>query len=128
MKVSHNWLKNLVDINSTPLELSEKLSIGGFEVDALEDCSKNVAGVVIGKVLSVEKHQSADKLSVCRVDIGDDKNLQIICGARNIKPNIHVYVATVGAHLNSINLTIKSSEISLIVDYCVYNGSISINF
>ena len=67
MKVSHNWLRTLVDINSTPLELSEKLSIGGFEVDALEDCSKNVEGVVLGKVLSVEKHQSADKLSICRI-------------------------------------------------------------
>ena len=111
MKVSQNWLKKLVDINSTPAELSEKLSIGGFEVDSLEDCSKNVNGVVLGKVLSVEKHQKADKLSICRVDIGDSINLQIICGAKNIKPNIYVYVATVGAHLNAIDLTIKRSDI-----------------
>jgi len=111
MKVSQNWLKNLVEISSTPKDLSEKLSIGGFEVESLEDCSENVNGVVLGKVLSVLKHDGSDKLSVCQVDIGTPKNLQIICGARNIKPDIHVYVATVGAKLNAVNLTIKRSEI-----------------
>ena len=111
MKVSQNWLKNLVDINSTPEDLSEKLSIGGFEVESLENCSKNVNGVVLGKVLSVLKHEGSDKLSICQVDIGNLKNLQIICGAPNIKPNIYVYVATVGAELNAVNLTIKRSEI-----------------
>ena len=111
MKVSQNWLKNLVEITSTPEDLSEKLSIGGFEVESLEDCSKNVNGVVLGKVLSVLKHEGSDKLSICQVDIGNSKNLQIICGASNIKPNIYVYVATVGAKLNAVDLTIKRSEI-----------------
>ncbi len=111
MKVSQNWLKNLVEINSTPEDLSEKLSIGGFEVESLENCSENVNGVVLGKVLSVLKHEGSDKLSICQVDIGNPKNLQIICGASNIKPNIYVYVATVGAELNAVNLTIKRSEI-----------------
>ncbi len=111
MKVSQNWLKNLVEITSSPEDLSEKLSIGGFEVESLEDCSKNVNGVVLGKVLSVLKHEGSDKLSICQVDIGNSKNLQIICGASNIKPNIHVYVATVGAKLNAVDLAIKRSEI-----------------
>ncbi len=111
MKVSQNWLKDLVEITSTPEDLSEKLSIGGFEVESLEDCSKNVNGVVLGKVISVLKHEGSDKLSICKVDIGTSRNLQIICGARNIKPNIYVYVATVGAKLSAVNLTIKRSEI-----------------
>jgi len=111
MKVSQNWLKNLVEISSTPEDLSEKLSIGGFEVESLEDCSENVNGVVLGKVISVSKHEGSDKLSICQVDIGISKNLQIICGASNIKPNIYVYVATVGAKLNAVDLTIKRSEI-----------------
>ena len=111
MKVSQNWLKKLVEINTSPEDLSEKLSIGGFEVESLENCSKNVNGVVLGKVLSVLKHEGSDKLSICQVDIGNPKNLQIICGASNIKPNIYVYVATVGAELNAVNLTIKRSEI-----------------
>ncbi len=111
MKVSQNWLKNIVEITSTPEELSEKLSIGGFEVESLDDCSENVNGVVLGKVLSVIKHEDSDKLSICQVDIGSSKNLQIICGARNIQPNIYVYVATVGAKLKAVDLTIKRSEI-----------------
>ncbi len=111
MKVSQNWLKNYVEITSTPEDLSEKLSIGGFEVESLEDCSENVNGVVLGKVLSVLKHEGSDKLSICQVDIGTSKNLQIICGAQNIRPNIYVYVATVGTNLSAVNLTIKRSEI-----------------
>ncbi len=111
MKVSHNWLKNLVEITSTPEDLSEKLSIGGFEVESLEDCSENVNGVVLGKVLSVLKHEGSNKLSICKVDVGTSNNLQIICGAQNIKPNIFVYVATVGTKLSAVNLTIKKSEI-----------------
>ncbi len=115
MKVSQNWLESLVDIDATPQDLSEKLSIGGFEVDSLQDCSENVAGVVLGKVLNVKKHLGSDKLSICNVDIGTNKNLQIICGAKNIKSNIYVYVATVGSHLSAINLTIKKSEIRGVV-------------
>ncbi len=111
MKVSQNWLKSLVDINTTPDDLSEKLSIGGFEVESLIDCSSNVKDIVLGKVLSVVKHEDSDKLSICSVDIGSSNNLQIICGAKNVIPNIYVFVATVGSHLSAINLTIKRSEI-----------------
>jgi len=111
MKVSQNWLKTIVEINTTPDDLSEKLSIGGFEVESLIDCSKNIKGIVLGKVLSVVKHNNSDKLSICSVDIGLSNPIQIICGAKNVKPNIYVYVATVGAHLSAINLTIKKSEI-----------------
>jgi len=111
MKVSLNWLKELVEINTSPEALSEKLSIGGFEVESLIDTSSKVKGVVLGKVLSVEKHQNANKLSICKVDIGNKKILQIICGAKNIRSDIYVYVATVGSFLPSINLSIKKNEI-----------------
>ena len=111
MKVSQNWLKSLVEINTTPVDLSEKLSIGGFEVESLIDCSENVKGIVLGKVISVAKHENSDKLSICKVDIGSSDYLQIICGAKNVCPNIYVYVATVGTHLSSVNLTIKRTEI-----------------
>ncbi len=111
MKVSQNWLKSLVEINTTPNDLSEKLSIGGFEVESLINCSENVKGIVLGKVISVNKLENSDKLFICNVDIGSTNNLQIICGAKNVKENIYVYVATVGANLTSINLTIKRSEI-----------------
>ena len=115
MKVSQNWLKELVDINSTPELLADKLSIGGFEVESLKDTSLQVKGVLLGKVLSVEKHTDSNKLSVCKVSIGNNNILQIVCGAKNIKSNIYVYVATVGSHLSSIGLNIKKSEIRGII-------------
>ena len=110
MKVSQNWLKELVDINTTPEQLSEKLSIGGFEVESLVDTSLKFKGVVLGKVLSAEKHNNSDKLSICKVDIGIEQ-LQIICGASNVRSDIYVYVATIGSYLEKIDLTIKASEI-----------------
>ena len=110
MKVSQNWLKELVDINTTPEQLSEKLSIGGFEVESLVDTSSKFKGIVLGQVLSVVKHSNSDKLSICKVDIGTDQ-LQIICGANNVKSDIYVYVATIGTYLDKVDLTIKASEI-----------------
>ena len=114
MKVSQNWLSELVEINANPEELAEKLSIGGFEVESLHNCALKVDGVVLGKVLSAEKHNNSEKLSICQVDIGTEK-LQIICGAKNIKSNIYVYVATIGTYLESIDLKIKRSEIRGII-------------
>ena len=114
MKVSQNWLNNLVEITSTPEDLSEKLSIGGFEVESLEDCAKNVNGVVLGKVLSVINHEGSDKLSVCQDDIGNSKNLQIICGAPNVAEGLYVVCAKVGAVLPK-DLKIKSSKIRGVV-------------
>ena len=111
MKVSQNWLKELVDIKTSPEVLSEKLSIGGFEVESLKDTSLQVKGVLLGKVLSADKLQNSNKLSVCKVDIGNKKTLQIVCGAKNIKSNIYVFVATSGTQLLSIGLSIKKSEI-----------------
>ena len=111
MKVSQNWLMELVQINTDPEDLAEKLSIGGFEVESLINCAQKVEGIVLGKVLSVDKHLDSDKLSICIVDIGSSENLQIICGANNIRSNIFVYVATIGSYLEKINLKIKETEI-----------------
>ena len=63
------YKRQLVEINTTADDLSEKLSIGGFEVESLVDCSENVKGIVLGKVLSVVKHENSDKLSICIVTL-----------------------------------------------------------
>ncbi len=110
MKVSQNWLKELVNINTTPEQLSEKLSIGGFEVESLVDTSSKFRGIVLGKVLSAVKHNNSDKLSICKVDIGTEQ-LQIVCGANNVSSDIYVYVATIGTYLDKVDLTINASEI-----------------
>ena len=99
MRVSLNWLKELVDIDLTSEELGKILTIAGFEVEAIEDLSKQADGVVIGKVLKRDRHPNADKLSVCTVDIGVETPLNIVCGASNVCENIFVPVATVGTYL-----------------------------
>ncbi len=111
MRVSLSWLKELVEIETTVEELSESLSMAGFEVESIDDLSSNTKGVVIGRVESVKAHPNADKLSICLVDIGQEENVQIVCGAKNVKAGFHVPVATIGTNLSAINLKIKPSEI-----------------
>tara|TARA_Y100001968_G_scaffold319010_1_gene349995 strand:- start:3872 stop:6382 length:2511 start_codon:yes stop_codon:yes gene_type:complete len=111
MKVPYSWLQELVETKSTIEELGESLSIAGFEVESIENLSTKAKGVVVGFVEQCEKHPNADKLSVCKVNIGKGTHLQIVCGASNIKSKIHVLVATPGAYLSTIDLHIKRSEL-----------------
>ena len=114
MKVSLQWLGELVANDGALLEpeqLAERLSIAGFEVEAIEDQAAASAGVVVGFVQTCEPHGDANKLSVCQVQIGADQLLQIVCGAANVRSGIHVAVAPVGTHLPAVGLTIKAAEL-----------------
>jgi len=112
MRVSLQWLRELVACDLPTAELSERLSVAGFEVDAIEDLAARAAGVVVGFVEAREQHPNADKLSVCTVRIAAGQEpLQIVCGARNVRAGIHVAVATVGAYLPAVDLTIKPAEL-----------------
>ncbi len=111
MRVSLNWLKELVDISLTPEELGKILTIAGFEVEAIEDLRANADGVVIGKVLQRNRHPNADKLSICKVDIGKDAPLNIVCGASNVTADIYVPVATVGTYLPAIDLKLRPTKL-----------------
>jgi phenylalanyl-tRNA synthetase beta chain len=111
MRVSLNWLKELVDINMSPVELGRVLTIAGFELEELIDLRANADGVVVGKVIGRSQHPNADKLSVCKVDIGADEPLSIVCGASNVKADIFVPVATVGTYLPAIDLKLKPTKL-----------------
>ena len=111
MRVSLNWLKELVDINMSPEELGRVLTIAGFELEELIDLRANADGVVVGKVIERSQHPNADKLSVCKVDIGADEPLDIVCGASNVRADIFVTVATVGTFLPAINLKLKPTKL-----------------
>lgn len=100
MKVTYYWLKELVDFNFSLTELREKLSLVGIEVGGIEEPSLKMEKVVIGKILTINPHPSADHLTLCVVDIGKEK-LAIICGARNMKPGDKVPVALPGAKLST---------------------------
>ena len=114
MRVSLQWLQELVTAPGDSLAVSalaERLSLAGFEVEAIEDLAARAAGVVVGFVRDRQPHPNADKLSVCQVDIGEAKPLQIVCGAANVRAGIHVPVALVGTTLPAVNLTIKPAEL-----------------
>ncbi|MEL4025783.1 phenylalanine--tRNA ligase subunit beta [Lysinibacillus endophyticus] len=100
MLVSLNWLKQYVDIDGlTAEELAEKITRSGIEVDAVIDRSQGMTNVVVGYVVSKEKHPDADKLNVCQVEVGEGDVRQIICGAPNVAAGQKVIVALPGARL-----------------------------
>ncbi|AOY83169.1 phenylalanine--tRNA ligase subunit beta [Moorena producens JHB] len=111
MRISLNWLRELVEVTLTPEELAQTLTMAGFEVEDIEDLGTLADGVVIGKVLEVEPHPNANKLRVCQVDIGGSEPLNIVCGASNVRPDIYVPVATIGTYLPTIDLKIRASKL-----------------
>ena len=84
MKAPLSWLKNYVDIDCTPEELKDKLFSCGFEVEEMTYVAKQIDRIVTCKILSIERHPDADKLSVTQVDAGEHGILQIITAATNI--------------------------------------------
>ncbi|MDJ0509639.1 MAG: phenylalanine--tRNA ligase subunit beta [Crocosphaera sp.] len=111
MKISVNWLRELVDVTLAPEALADLLTIAGLEVDEIEDRRQWADGVVIGKIVDRQPHPNADKLSVCQVDIGAESPSTIVCGAPNAKADIYVPVATLGTYLPKIDLKIKSAKL-----------------
>jgi phenylalanyl-tRNA synthetase beta chain len=112
MRISLNWLRELVDVTLAPEELAETLTFAGFEVEDIEDLRKLADGVVVGKVLDVQPHPNADKLRVCQVDIGDPNGpLNIVCGAANVRAEAYVPVATSGTYLPAIDVKIRASKL-----------------
>ncbi len=100
MLVSYNWLKEYVDLEGvTPDELADRITKSGIEVEGVESLNKGISGVVVGHVEACEQHPNADKLNVCKVNIGEDEPVQIICGAPNVAAGQKVAVAKVGAVL-----------------------------
>jgi len=102
VKISYNWLKNYIETDEPPELISQWLTDCGLEVESFEKhqtIKGGLEGVVVGKVLTCEKHPDADKLVVTRVDIGEAEPLTIVCGAPNVKQGQKVPVATVGTTL-----------------------------
>ena len=109
MKVSLNWLKDYLDISRSPAAIADELTALGLEA-SFESSGKSFTGVVLGKVLECDPHPNADKLSVCVVDTGDDKNYTIVCGAPNVKRDIHVPVAKKAPPCKTVSLKLKKQN------------------
>jgi phenylalanyl-tRNA synthetase beta chain len=102
MKISLNWLKNYIKIDLDPIKIGELLTDGGLEVESIETFESvkgGLNGLVVGEILTCEKHPDADRLKVTTVNIGVPEPLNIVCGAPNAKAGQKVIVATVGTKL-----------------------------
>ncbi|MCB2264089.1 MAG: phenylalanine--tRNA ligase subunit beta [Candidatus Thiosymbion ectosymbiont of Robbea hypermnestra] len=99
MRFSEAWLREWVDPGVDTRTLADQLTMAGLEVDAVEPAAPAFDGVLVGQVRAVEAHPDAEKLRLCRVDIGSGEDLRIICGAANVAAGMKVPVATLGARL-----------------------------
>ncbi len=117
MKISYNWLKQFLKIDLEAQKTAELLTNLGLEVEGIypfESVKGGLKGVVVGEVLTCEKHPNADKLKVTTVNIGGEKPLHIVCGASNVAKGQKVAVATIGTTLymnNDTILNIKNGKI-----------------
>ncbi|MDB4040533.1 phenylalanine--tRNA ligase subunit beta [Methylophilaceae bacterium] len=113
MKFSKVWLQEFFIKSIEGINLDEVLTMAGLEVDDIQDLSKLSNLIVVGEIISIEKHPNADRLSVCQVSVGlDAVPLQIVCGAPNARVGIKVPCALVGAKL-SIDTTIRQTEFEI---------------
>ncbi|SNR67567.1 phenylalanine--tRNA ligase subunit beta [Hymenobacter mucosus] len=102
MKISLDWLRTLIPTDKPAEEIGQLLTGSGLEVEGIEELESipgGLRGVVLGTVLTCEKHPDADKLSLTTVDVGDATPRQIVCGAANVRAGLRVVVALEGATL-----------------------------
>ncbi len=110
MKVSLNWLREMVDLPSNVPALVDLLTLAGVEVEGIESHGVAIDQVVVAQVVASEPHPNADRLSVCRVEDGSGTPRQIVCGAKNYKVGDKVPLALPGAVLGK-DFTIKVGKL-----------------
>ncbi len=100
MKLSFNWLTEWVNPDITQAELLAQLTMAGLEVDSIEPVAGPFQGIVVGQVMETQPHPDADRLTLCKVDVGENNLLDIVCGAKNVAKGVKVPTAVVGAKIN----------------------------
>ena len=98
MKVTYNWLKEYVDFDWSNEELAERLTMLGVEVEGVETCTGACEGIVVGQVIVKEQHPNADRLTLCKVNDGEEER-QIVCGATNYEVGDKVALALPGTSM-----------------------------
>lgn len=110
MKISLQWLKDYVPVSAAAQDVAEKLTFAGLEVEGVHSLAKGFDKVVVGELLERKQHPNADRLSLTVVNVGAAENLEIVCGAQNIKAGQKIPVAMVGAVIPN-GLEIKPAKI-----------------
>ena len=116
MKFTLSWLKEHIDTSSSLEEITESLTEIGLEVESVINPEKDLKGFVVGKVLSTEKHPDADRLKVCKVDVGDEIK-EVICGATNAKEGLLTIYAPIGSTIPKSKMTIRKTKIRGVISH-----------
>ena len=109
MNLSMRWLNEFVPVEMEPRAFSEAMTMSGSKVEGWEIEGEEITNVVVGKVLSIEKHQDSDHLVICQVDVGKPEKLQIVTGASNLHPGDVVPVALDGSTLPAASRSKKAN-------------------
>jgi len=109
MIISEQWLRDWIRVDLSAQEIADCLTNAGLEVDGVQTVSEPIDNLLVGRVLTVEKHPDADRLNLTTVDVGEQV-LDIVCGASNVRPELLVAVAMVGAKLPN-GLKIKQAKV-----------------
>lgn len=110
MKCSETWLREWIQTDLTLEAIGERLTMAGLEMESIDPVAVPFTGVVIGEVVATKPHPDAEKLTLCEVNIGKPQTLAIVCGAENVRAQLKVAVAIVGAKLNN-DIEIKPTKI-----------------
>src|SRR3990167_1135692 len=110
MKISECWLKDWVKVVLPIEQLAALLTMAGLEVDSINPVAGRFTRVIVGEVRQTKPHPQADRLTLCEVDPGDNKLLQVVCGAKNVRAGLKVALAQIGAQLPH-NIEIKETKL-----------------
>ena len=111
MKFTLAWLKEHLETDADLEAILEKLTVIGLEVEKVTDRAKRLESFVVGHVLEASQHPDADRLRVCRVDIGDGGEHQVVCGAPNARTGMKGVFAAEGSYIPGTDITLKNAEI-----------------
>jgi len=92
------WLKDFTDINVTPHEYAEAMTMSGSKVEGIEVMASEISKIVLGKIVNIEKHPDSDHLLICQINVGSEV-LQIVTGAQNVRVGCYIPVALDGSNL-----------------------------
>ncbi|MDR0976077.1 MAG: phenylalanine--tRNA ligase subunit beta [Christensenellaceae bacterium] len=111
MKYSYNWLAEFVDLRGiSPEEVEKYITLQIAEAEGIEKKGENLSGIVSAEIISCEAHPNSQKLHLLKVKVGEDKILDVVCGAPNARKGIKVLLATIGANVNG--LVIEKAKIA----------------
>ena len=111
MKFTLAWLKDHLETDASLVEIVDKLTMIGLEVENVEDKARLLKPFVIASVISAEKHPNADRLKVCLVDVGGGKPIQVVCGAPNARAGMKGVFAPPGTFIPGKNITLTVGTI-----------------